>query len=40
MPLPRKAKGSTSITEGLPVENKQEAMATILGRLEELTDKR
>ncbi|KAF9958085.1 hypothetical protein BGZ70_009312 [Mortierella alpina] len=33
------AKGPTSMAEGLPRENKQEAMALILDRLENLTDK-
>jgi hypothetical protein len=34
------AKGPASIAEDLPLDNKQEAMATIIERLEHLTDKR
>ncbi|KAG0241333.1 hypothetical protein BGX31_001232, partial [Mortierella sp. GBA43] len=39
MPPPRRAKSSTSITDGLPLDDKQEAMALVLDRLEDLTDK-
>ncbi|KAF9997773.1 hypothetical protein BGZ65_006652, partial [Modicella reniformis] len=39
MPPPRKAKGPALIVEGLVIENKQEAMALILDRLEKLTDR-
>jgi len=34
------AKGPASIAEDLPLDNKQEAMAMIIERLEKLTDKR